>query len=203
MLYQKQQLHEHGCAAEEPDVEPARAGDERVRRQPHDGEQRRRARPRSPSRSRSARASRASPSRMRSVEQVMRRRRPTRSGGFVTTEWTSATATTSTIAAATQRPGWRTGTARISSGRPVCLGDLVTRAPTTAQLIAPLIFGFVIAPDWIPHFSRIFTYVPLAISCFERGEDRLCHAARLRDRQAVGRELVALADQLEAGRWTA
>ena len=38
--------------------------------------------------------------------------------GLVATERTSATATTSTIAAASQRPGRLTGTARMSSGRP-------------------------------------------------------------------------------------
>ena len=39
----------------------------------------------------------------------------------VTTERISAAAITSTTAAAIQRPGWRTGTALMSSGRPVWL----------------------------------------------------------------------------------
>src|SRR5437588_6144235 len=37
--------------------------------------------------------------------------------GLVATKWARTTATKSTIAATIQRPGWRTGTARMSSGR--------------------------------------------------------------------------------------
>ena len=50
-----------------------------------------------------------------------------------TTERISAAATTKMIAAAIQRPGWRTGTARMSSGRPVAL---VTSVEGTSYLLS-------------------------------------------------------------------
>ncbi len=55
----EQQLHEHRRAAEEPDVERARARDERVRREAHHGEQHAEHDADRPSRSPSARSSRA------------------------------------------------------------------------------------------------------------------------------------------------
>jgi hypothetical protein len=65
---------------------------------------------------------------------------------LVVAERTTPKAMSTTIAAATQRPGRRTGTAFISlrsvAGRP-------------GQLVAPLIVGFLIAPAWMPHFFRI------------------------------------------------
>src|SRR4051794_14056702 len=38
--------------------------------------------------------------------------------------------------------------------------------PTSGQLVAPLITGFVIAPAWMPHFERIALYWPPAINFF-------------------------------------
>ena len=55
------------------------------------------------------------------------------------------------IPAAIHRPGCRTGIALISSG----LTAAATSVTARRQLIAPLIFGFEIAPCWIPHFARI------------------------------------------------
>ena len=61
---------------------------------------------------------------------------------------------------AIQRPGRRTGTAWMSSGRAgsrsvdceVLTGQLNSRS---GQLVAPLITGFLIAPSWTPHLVRI------------------------------------------------
>jgi hypothetical protein len=73
----------------------------------------------------------------------------------VTTERISAAAITSTIAPAIQRPGRRTGTALMSSGRPVPLVASGEDTSPPDQLVAPLIFGVVMAPDWMPHLVRI------------------------------------------------
>ena len=101
--------------------------------------------------------------------------------GFVTRECTNIATRTSTTAAASHRPGWRTGTALISSGGPVRSGGLrrarcrhsvlrlrLIGRPILAggQLVAPLMAGLEMAPACTPHLSRIFMYVPSAMRCF-------------------------------------
>lgn len=51
-------------------------------------------------------------------------------------------------------------------GPSLVIGDLGRGHPHSAQLIAPLTFGVLIAPDWTPHVSRICLYLPFAISTF-------------------------------------
>jgi len=88
---------------------------------------------------------------------------------FVATEWTSEAPNSRIRAAATQRPGWRTGMALISSGRLPCSSLSVgpgTATSRRAQRVAPLIVGLLMAADWSSHFLRIDMYVPSAISCF-------------------------------------
>jgi hypothetical protein len=98
--------------------------------------------------------------------------------GFVTRVCTSIATRRSTTAAASHRPGWRTGTALISSGGPVrppvsAVRDIVTCAPGAAtvpgpragQLIAALIAGLEMAPACTPHLPRIFVYVPSDMRC--------------------------------------
>ena len=53
-------------------------------------------------------------------------------------------------AMATQRPGWRTGTASIRPGPLLVRGALGTRSVTG------LTAKSVIAPAWTPHLSRTF-----------------------------------------------
>ncbi len=67
------------------------------------------------------------------------------------------TARKTTTTAATQRPGWRTGTARISSGRPVAVSFSVAPSATDGQLMAALTFGFLIPPSVMPHFLMIWS----------------------------------------------
>jgi hypothetical protein len=73
--------------------------------------------------------------------------------GLVATEWTIVTIRTRTIAAAIQRPGWRTGTAVIASGatRPAGASEAPAGPVGVADRarsydVAPLILGSVIAP---------------------------------------------------------
>src|SRR5690349_5994759 len=71
-------------------------------------------------------------------------------------------ARTASTAIATQRPGWRTGTALIGSGRTRTLWVCALMAP--AQDTDGLTAGEVIAPASTPHLARIFLYVPSVIS---------------------------------------
>ena len=79
------------------------------------------------------------------------------------------------------------------------VGVLAPRTPPGAQLVAPLIFASpsLIAPDWMPHLVRIRVYVPSAISFFSAASIGWAMPRVLRDREAVGREAVAFAQQLE------
>ena len=101
--------------------------------------------------------------------------------GFVSRVCTNIATSTSTTAAASHRPGWRTGTALISSGGAVRPAVSVVRGVVTlcsgcgswgpdwmlagGQLAAPLMAGLEMAPSCTPHLSRIFMYVPFAMRC--------------------------------------
>src|SRR5829696_4053741 len=76
-----------------------------------------------------------------------------------------ATSTAST-ATPTQRPGWRTGTALISSGAGPVPVVVLTVGPRPTQPAAPLMTGSVIAPVCTPHCSRIALYDPSATRAF-------------------------------------
>jgi hypothetical protein len=80
--------------------------------------------------------------------------------------------------ASSHRPGWRTGTALISSGGPLrppvsAVRGMVTCAPGAAtvlgpragQLIAALSAGLEMAPPCTPQLPRIFVYVPSDMRC--------------------------------------
>ncbi len=102
--------------------------------------------------------------------------------GLVTSVCTNIATSTSTTAAASHRPRWRTGTALISSGGAVRPAGSVVRGvvilcsgcrswgpdqmPAGGQLAAPLMAGLEMAPSCTPHLSRIFMYVPFAMRCF-------------------------------------
>ncbi|GIL26563.1 hypothetical protein NUM_18170 [Actinocatenispora comari] len=75
---------------------------------------------------------------------------------FVTTMWTNIAASTASTTTATQRPGWRTGTARIGSGRPrpepVTSLDIVDYCDTDGFTV-----GLSILPTCTPQFFRTFS----------------------------------------------
>src|SRR4051795_5421791 len=120
--------------------------------------------------------------------------------GFVATERPSATARIATIATAIQRPGCRTGTALISSGRPAGASDslacvVVTRPRRLGR--GSVDHGVRDRPGLNSPLLQDRLVLPARDQLLERGLDRLLHAALLRDRDAVRRLAVGLAGDLE------
>src|ERR1039457_4670924 len=106
----------------------------------------------------------------------------------------SIAANTAITATATQRPGCRTGTARMFSGRPetVSLSDIIEGSTgravdhwrgDRAGVVAPLVEDRLIAA--VRDHRR------------ERGLDSGCESGSLRDRDAVRRGLVDLTRELD------
>src|SRR6185437_4748637 len=103
---------------------------------------------------------------------------------------TNIASRTAMIAAATHRPGWRTGTARIVSGRARCacaVACSLTCSLTQSSARGAVDHGI---------GDRAVLDAPLAEDLrvgavrnqnLERGEDRVGHPVALRDRDAVGR----------------
>src|SRR5580704_16132674 len=119
---------------------------------------------------------------------------------FVATESPSETTTATTSVAASQRPGWRTGTALISSGR-AAAGSLIS-VPGEGQAARGLARGAVDSRSG----DRARRDAPalqdrevLAVGYqqLECPQDRLRHPRSLRDRDAVGCGAVRFADELE------
>src|SRR4051794_26029148 len=116
--------------------------------------------------------------------------------GFVATERTIATARTRTIAPATQRPGRRTGTARMSSGRP---SPPVSLTADTAQRLAGGAVDLWVADRAVLDPPLFEDRLVLAVrhQFLQRFEHRLGEPAALRNGKAVGGEFVGFADELE------
>src|SRR3954447_7806416 len=121
--------------------------------------------------------------------------------GFVATEWTIVAARTTTIAAATQRPGWRTGPARICSGlagaatscRPA---DAISR-PSASSALGRVDLG---RADRAPLDSppgQDALVRPVLHERLHRLWDGLDEPRALGDRDAVRRRAVGLARHLE------
>ena len=115
---EQDQQHQPGNGPEEPGVDPRDAGAGRVRRQPHDRQHDARAPHRTPSPAPSAAIVPARPSDDRRAEHVVDHERPAE--GLVGEQHVREHGGQHRITAtATQRPGWRTGTALMAPAGPV------------------------------------------------------------------------------------
>ena len=130
---------------------------------------------------------------------AIRRRFPSRGVDWSPTELTSdADDEAATMAATIQRPGWRTGTALIGSERSAgvaVVSAVVIDRTGPIQLVAPLIVGLRDRAGLDAPLRQDRLVLAVRHELLERGEHRLGQAAVLRDRDAVGRSAVRLADR--------
>src|SRR3954451_11797593 len=116
--------------------------------------------------------------------------------GLVAIEWMIATARTRTIAPATQRPGRRTGTARMSSGRP---SPPVSLTADTVQRLALGAVDLRVADRAVldPPFFEDRLVLAFGHQVLQGFQQRLGEPAALRHRKAVGGEFIGFAHRLE------
>src|SRR5215212_2034392 len=118
--------------------------------------------------------------------------------GLVASERISAAETTSTTAAATHRPGWRTGTASIASGGTrSAVVDAVVLMRTRASALSAVDRGARNGAALDAPLAEDLLVLPVRDDLLDGGEDRLVEPAALRQRDAVGSGAVRLADDLE------
>ena len=195
----EEDLHQERRAAEEPDVDPRRTRDERVRREAHHGEERSRATIPIAIDDRRELERLGEPAQDRVDASGTGGRPATRSLRFCTIETDDARRRRSRMA--TRHPAAR----MTDRDRPDLVGRDRRSGPARSyvSLIAPLIFGFEMAPALHAPLLQDLLVRALLHEVLDGREHRLRHPVALRQRDPVRRRAVRLADELELARGTA